>query len=211
MPATASAHPHKDTVQTILSEARRLFAARGFDGVSTSDIATAAGVSKASIFHHFGDKQKLYMEVLKYSLKEFDELSEHLQPQRASIEQRLQHFLHAHAFHLQQHPGSAQVVLRELLEERGEVTRQLADQATVAQFRRLFELLQEAQQAGEIRAEVDLAALVVMMIGAVVFQFQVRALLRHQPEVEFSDDPEQYSHLLVDILAHGISTKERDR
>ncbi len=204
----ASPSPPHVTVRIILAEARRLFAARGFDGVSISDVATAAAVSKANIFHHFGTKQALYMEVLTSSLNEFGELTDHLQRERAPIEQRLHHFLLAHAAHLQKYPEAAQVVLRELLENRSEITQQLAEQAAGAQFRRLFELVQEAQRAGEIRAEVDPAALVVAMIGAVVFQFQVRSLLRHQPEVEFADDPKRYSRLLAEVFVNGIHSEE---
>lgn len=211
MPAKVANSHFNETAQVILEEARQLFAARGFDGVSINDIATAAEVSKANIFHHFGSKQALYMEVLKSSANEFGELTEHMQPDRAPLEQRLHHFLLAHASQLQQHPASAHVLQRELLENRDEVTRQLADQSTGDQFRRLFGLLQEAQLAGEIRADADLAALVVMMIGVVAFEFQVRSLLRHQPEVGFAGDPEKYTRLLADILVHGISSKETEK
>jgi TetR/AcrR family transcriptional regulator len=211
MSNTTVSPSHHDTVQTILAQAQLLFAERGFDGVSVSDVAKAARVSKANIFHHFGNKQALYMEVLKSSLSEHDELTEHLQPERAPIEQRLQHFLEAHAAHLQQHPQSARLVLRELLEDRSEVTQQLAEQTTDAQFRQLLSLLQEGQQAGEIRDDVNLAALMIVMIGAVIFPFQVRSLLRHQPEAGFTHNPEQYSRLLADILLHGISAKETDK
>ena len=47
----------------------------------------------------------------------------------------------------------------------------------------------------------------VMMIGAVVFPFQVRSLLHHQPEAALTDDPEQYSRRLTEILLHGITSK----
>lgn len=204
----AADSPLNETARHILSAARKLFARRGFDGVSINDVASAAGVSKANIFHHFGSKQTLYMAILKNSLDEFGELTDHLLPERAPLEERLYHFLRAHASHLQQHPDAAHVLQRELLENRDEVTRQLADHATIAQFRRLFGLLQEAQQAGEIRADVDLAVLAVMMIGVVAFQFQTRSLLRHQPEVDFADDPEQYCRRLAHTLVHGISSKE---
>lgn len=211
MPTPTMPSPLGDTARLILEEALRLFAERGFDGVSVSDVATAAGVSKANVFHHFGSKQALYLEVLNSSMAIFNEISDYLEPDRAPIEQRLYHFIEANAVHLQQHPHSAQVVLRELLENRSEITEQLAERTTDAQFRQLHGLIQEAQQAGEIRAEVDPAALVVMMLGAVVFPFQVRSLIEHQPEVKFADDPTHYSRLLVDILLNGISTKERER
>ncbi len=211
MSATNPLAPVNETARSILVCARQLFAERGFDGVSVSDLAAAAGVSKANIFHHYGSKQALYMAVLSDCMEDFGELIEHLQPQRAPIEQRLQHFLQAYGRYLQQQPERAQLVLRELLQNRSEFTEQLAEQTTNAHFRQLHTLLQEGQRAGEIRAGVDMAALVVMMIGAVVFPFQVRSLLQHNPEAGFIDDAEQYSHLLVDILMHGISTKESEK
>ncbi|MDR7470549.1 MAG: TetR/AcrR family transcriptional regulator [Armatimonadota bacterium] len=48
----------------ILAAARRLFAQRGFAGTSMREIALAAGVSKAAIYHHFRDKRHLYRELL---------------------------------------------------------------------------------------------------------------------------------------------------
>jgi len=48
----------------ILAAARRLFAQRGFAGTSMREIALAAGVSKAAIYHHFQDKRHLYRELL---------------------------------------------------------------------------------------------------------------------------------------------------
>jgi AcrR family transcriptional regulator len=48
----------------ILNSASILFAERGFRGVSISDVADAAGLVKSSIYHHFANKQALYLAVL---------------------------------------------------------------------------------------------------------------------------------------------------
>lgn len=48
----------------ILAAARRLFAGRGYAGTSMREIASAAGVSKAAIYHHFRDKRRLYQGLL---------------------------------------------------------------------------------------------------------------------------------------------------
>ncbi len=199
------------SVEIILAEAQRLFAERGFDGVSVNDVASAAGVSKANIFHHFGSKQALYLAVLNDCMGTFGELIGHLASEDAPIEERLQHFFHAYGSHLQQYPQSARLVLRELLQNRSEITDLLAEQTTNAHFRHLHSLLQEGQRAGEIRPGVDVAALVVMMVGAVIFPFQVRSLLQHQPEAGFVDDSELYSRILADILVHGIASKESEK
>jgi AcrR family transcriptional regulator len=50
-----------DEVRRLLLEAARsLFAAKGFAGASTRDIALKAGVSEALLFRHFGTKAKLF-------------------------------------------------------------------------------------------------------------------------------------------------------
>lgn len=48
-----------------------LFARRGIDGISISEVALAAGVSKANVMHHFGSKGGLYAACL-------DVIDEHL-------------------------------------------------------------------------------------------------------------------------------------
>lgn len=41
-----------------------LFWARGFDGVSVSDITSATGLSKSSLYNSFGDKESLFAQAL---------------------------------------------------------------------------------------------------------------------------------------------------
>lgn len=41
-----------------------LFWARGFDGVSVSDITSATGLSKSSLYNSFGDKEALFSQAL---------------------------------------------------------------------------------------------------------------------------------------------------
>ena len=44
----------------ILESAKRLFVEQGYDGVSMDQIAAAAGVSKLTVYSHFGDKDALF-------------------------------------------------------------------------------------------------------------------------------------------------------
>ena len=44
--------------------ATKLFAQHGFDGVTTRQIADAAGITEAMVFRHFASKDDLYWEVL---------------------------------------------------------------------------------------------------------------------------------------------------
>ena len=49
----------------ILEAARQLFTAHGFDGASMDQIAAEAGVSKLTVYSHYGDKEALFAEVVK--------------------------------------------------------------------------------------------------------------------------------------------------
>jgi AcrR family transcriptional regulator len=50
--------------QKVLESAAELFSDRGIDGTSVDGIAAASGVSKATIYKHWADKEALCMEVL---------------------------------------------------------------------------------------------------------------------------------------------------
>lgn len=52
------------TIDGIVSAARKLFMARGFEDVSIDDIAAAAGIAKGGDYHHFSSKQSIVEVVL---------------------------------------------------------------------------------------------------------------------------------------------------
>jgi len=47
----------------LVAAARRLFAERGYHGVSVRDVTAAAGVTRGALAHHFADKQDLFLAV----------------------------------------------------------------------------------------------------------------------------------------------------
>jgi len=55
----------KDTHSKILVAAETLFAANGYDGVSTKQIAKEANVTEMTLFNHFESKENLYNSVVK--------------------------------------------------------------------------------------------------------------------------------------------------
>ena len=77
----------------ILEAAKRLFTAHGFDGASMDQIAAEAGVSKLTVYSHFGDKESLFSaavrakceEMLPSALFEADELEGSLRDQLTAI------------------------------------------------------------------------------------------------------------------------------
>ena len=54
----------------ILDVAKRLFTRNGFDGVSMDQIAAEAGVSKLTVYSHFGDKESLFSAAVREKCEE---------------------------------------------------------------------------------------------------------------------------------------------
>lgn len=60
-----------DTRTTILNRATELFAARGYDAVGVQEIVEAAGVSKPTLYHHFGSKRGVLAAIANERLMPF--------------------------------------------------------------------------------------------------------------------------------------------
>jgi AcrR family transcriptional regulator len=62
----------RNSKEGLLKAAVGLFAKHGFDGISTGDIAAAAGYSQAIIHYHFRSKDQLWRESLTYLMHDLD-------------------------------------------------------------------------------------------------------------------------------------------
>src|SRR6516165_2903265 len=67
MPATV------DTQQRLLHTAGEIFADKGFEGTTVRKICKAAKVNIAAVNYYFRDKERLYIEAVKYACREDNE------------------------------------------------------------------------------------------------------------------------------------------
>lgn len=59
------------TKQLILEKALELFADKGYEGSSMDDIAKAVGIRKASLYAHFGGKERIFSAIFDDILEEY--------------------------------------------------------------------------------------------------------------------------------------------
>jgi TetR/AcrR family transcriptional regulator, regulator of cefoperazone and chloramphenicol sensitivity len=64
----------KDTSALVIESGITLFGARGYDGVTTRELAHGARTNISSIKYHFGGKEELYRAVLEEIIQEIKEL-----------------------------------------------------------------------------------------------------------------------------------------
>jgi len=97
----ASAHltakSHDETRRLLLEAAGEVFAETGFRDATVREICRRAGANVAAINYHFGDKNTLYLEVLRYAHgKALDKYPPLLGlPEGAPAEKKLRAFIHS--------------------------------------------------------------------------------------------------------------------
>jgi AcrR family transcriptional regulator len=174
-----SAEPRKPyDIDSLTDVALRVFAERGYDGASMDDVARAAGITKASIYHHVSGKEALLDRGLTRAL---DALFAVLDEPGAA-------------------EGRALARMRHIVRRVAEVTLRMLPELTVLvrvrggskseraalERRRTFDrivtgLIAEAQRDGDVRPELEprlVARLIFGMSNSVVEWYRSGALTR---------------------------------
>jgi AcrR family transcriptional regulator len=115
-PSTAPRGEKKAATQArILDSALTLFAHRGFEATSITAIAARAGVSRAAVFWHFGDKQRLFQEACRQMLQPFvTELAKSLEED--DPRQRLFQLFNVYEDFVSQNRSTIEAIVRWVLE-----------------------------------------------------------------------------------------------
>lgn len=98
----------------ILEAAAEVFAREGFAGARVEHIAKAAGVNKAGLYYHVGNKARLFEEVM---VEHFSEVAARMERAAASSEdpgQRLDALVRVLAEAFEERPARARIMLIEL-------------------------------------------------------------------------------------------------
>jgi AcrR family transcriptional regulator len=115
-------HAISDTYDKILAVAEEEFANSGYNGTSLEVIARRTGIRKASLFHHFNSKRKIFDAVVR---RIFDQLVS-IGRETAQIENPKEHLLaiavRLHDF-VASHPNHARLLMHRVLEDPASVRR----------------------------------------------------------------------------------------
>lgn len=77
----------------ILETAKNLFIQKGYHGLSMREISDALGVSKASLYYYFKDKEELFLAILKIYLEDMHTELNHITAEPITSSQKIQLFM----------------------------------------------------------------------------------------------------------------------
>jgi AcrR family transcriptional regulator len=196
--------PSTGVREAILKAATDVLAERGVAGLTTKAIAKRAQVAEGSIFYHFKDRLRLLLAIISASVPAFEEVvtTASADLQQSSLQEGLTRLLDAlESLYAQVIPVQAAILSDPEL--RDAFTRRAA-QLDVGPHRALppvVTYLEAERRAGRLRADADLRALALMIVGAA----HQRALNGH---LNTTRDRLPSSHAVATNLALAMSTPD---
>ena len=157
------------TRASILEAAEREFVDRGFAGVSMSDIARGAGVTKSLIHHHFGSKEDLWNEVKRTRFSHYAEVQRELMAGDESGTSVLRRSVEVLFDFLRQNPEYVRLNSWMNLEDPSLAVTNYPDLISVG-----VERVREEQRAGRLRSDIDAQSLIIAMLSMCSYWFTAK-------------------------------------
>ncbi|HEX7682466.1 MAG TPA: TetR/AcrR family transcriptional regulator [Trinickia sp.] len=181
-------------VKDILRAGREIFSEKGYDRTTTAEIAQRLGVSEATVFSYFRGKRELCARVIADWYDEIIAAIETGLPRDGSARQQFAFIVRTHLRLMLEHgTGMCSLVLSEGRAKHHELSADL----TALQRRYtapLMRVLSQAQQAGQIRADLPLRLMRSMVFGPMEHVLWDATLAQRTPDIDVT------AERLVDML-----------
>ncbi|MBI3347484.1 MAG: TetR/AcrR family transcriptional regulator [Burkholderiales bacterium] len=177
-------------VRDILRVGREVFAERGYERATTTEIAQRLAISEATVFTYFRGKRELCMRVIQDWYDEIIAAIEAGLPRAATVREQLEFVVLTHLrLFLIQGTGLCALVLSEGRKDAGNGGQDLGEGFVELQRRYtapLMDLLARGQEAGEVRKDVPLRLLRSLVFGPMEHMLWEVVITGRQLDVEAS-------------------------
>ncbi|MEW6725794.1 TetR/AcrR family transcriptional regulator [Desulforudis sp. 1088] len=195
--------------QRILNAAREVFAEVGFEAARVDEIARRADINKRMLYHYFGGKEDLYIEVLRQCFKDaWERAGTLLAAKSVDILDRAKSAISAYFWYLVEHPEFLRLMEWESLQGGRHARRFLPDFFALG-MHQLEKILKDGVAAGIFRRDVDMRQLLISINGLCSAYLSRREILGFLwTEDMFSPRMlEQRLDHILELLFNGILQK----
>jgi TetR/AcrR family transcriptional regulator len=210
MPHPKTTQPRPDAGELILSAAAHEFAERGFAGARVDEIARRAGVNKAMLYYHVGDKAALYEKVILDTVSAVEASLREAMAQEATPEGKVLALAHVFETVAATRPYMPRIMLREMALG----GRDLPPPAIEA-FGRIIRIeeavLKEAARSGHFRPA-DVMSFHILMVGGTMLHLVSRGVRERIRGVALPDLPEpsgSAAEAVTGFLLEGLLSRGR--
>jgi TetR/AcrR family fatty acid metabolism transcriptional regulator len=190
--------------EQILRAAERVFAQKGFQEATISEVAKEASVSDATIYEYFSTKEELLFSIPGETARRGKERLEfHLKMVRGAAN-KLRGIIYHYLWFYQSHPDYAAVAMLILKQNRKFLETQAYND--VRELSRLIlDVIEEGISSGEFKSDFNPYLVRAVILGAIEHMV-IRRVLFGKPEnlVGFVDQ-------LTDLVCSGITRSEEQR
>ena len=193
-----------EAVKAILNESIPLFAKRGYSGVSIRQVASAVGISIATLYHHFPDKKTLYLKSIEQAFSDKAEGLTDVKNTPGTKEERLQLFILRFTELMSGDPNFRLLLQRELLDADNSRLKLLAEKVFREQFQNVLEL------AKDIAPKSDPHLMAISIVGLILFHLETTPIRMFLPEgCEEHNDPEVIANHVSFLLKNSLLKNEQ--
>jgi TetR/AcrR family fatty acid metabolism transcriptional regulator len=190
----------------IMDAALHIFAEKGFQNATITEISKEAGVSEATIYEYFGTKEDLLFAIPeKISNETFDQSSKVL-PFIKSVEGRMRATLLSYFQLYQSNPHYSALVLLQLMSNKR--FRQTPAHAAIRRSaHRLLDCIREGIADGTFKKDADAYLIRSMLMGTIEHLFihwHMQGMPKRKTSIMDMLDP------FIEIILDGIRTKEEN-
>lgn len=175
------------TRRQLLDTATSCFARCGYDGVTVDEIVAKAKVNKRMVYHYFGNKQGLYLEVLREVFGRLEAVESVAVSGSAGAAEAIRSVLRSYFEFLSANPEFVRLLQWENLNE-GRFIRSHPDIFTKNPVMdHLSGILRNGQRTGVFRDNVEVKQLLILMIGVCFIYFSNRYTLSRSVGLDLAD------------------------
>ena len=144
----------------ILAEAKKTFAAKGYRGASTGELARASGITEPVLYQHFGSKKKLYLSVLMMIGEQFLDRFHSMVERRAAhdLSDCLSNLLLDYRNAAMQDHDGIHLLLNAMLESADPDVGEINERHNREMYSLVFGLLEKARAQDLLSQQLDLPA-----------------------------------------------------
>jgi TetR/AcrR family transcriptional regulator len=162
----------------ILDAAEQLFAEQGFSRTTVKQIGQAAGVNSALLYYYFRDKEGLYRAVFDRLVGVLvDSTMGRLQAD-APPSQKLRGFIESQVETVLANPRLPKLFVREMVDHDAEHAVEQIQHVAATSFKRLCDLIQNGQEQGLFRCDLDPRFAAISTVAQVAYFFIARSAIR---------------------------------